>query len=64
MELSAGRQTLNMKAFISTTAVVNVQPCEFANSTDTFIGLLTFLCHAVIKYFDFIDFFKIVQRLN
>lgn len=29
MELSAGRQTLNMKAFILTMAVVYVQQCEF-----------------------------------
>ena len=54
MELSAGRQTLNMKAFILTMAVVYVQQCEFANLTDMFIVslcLLTLLFHATITQF-------------
>lgn len=53
MELSAGRQTLNMKAFISTMAVVYVQQCELANLTDLFIGasfLLMLLFHVMITH--------------
>ncbi len=57
MELSAGRQTLNMKAFILTMAVVYVQQCEFANLTDMFIGSLCLLMlsfHVMITHFLFV----------
>lgn len=70
MELSAGRQTLNMKAFILTMALVYVQQCEFAYLTDMFIGSLCLAMppfHVMITHFlfvtpsyefDFIDFYN------
>lgn len=75
MELSAGRQTLNMKAFILTMALVYVQQCEFAYLTDMFIGSLCLAMppfHVMITHFlfvtpsyefDFIDFIMMTFQL-
>lgn len=68
MELSARRQTWNMRAFILTMAVVYVPTmCEFANLTDMFIGSLCLLMlsfHVMIALFLFLFFcYAFTQKL-